>query len=260
MTGACGSGGFGLAAAEIDRRIKAVAIVSMYDIRQAERQGLAAPPGRMRAQKRTSTKSPRKRWAEVDGAERTLIIGTPQASPRLPRPLIDNSTITTALRAVRTRERSRTSDAQMMLFWSYQHLDWISPRPLLFITGDEAHSRISVTTRAAVRPNRRNSHAARFASERRLPPGRSRHVLDERKRFLTARRTRWNLAECRASRITFQPASKTAGAELVALACTVLPARPLASAVMGGTRVARVARFLMPCREGLTALRRESPS
>ena len=212
VTGACGSGGFGLAAAEIDRRIKAVAIVSMYDIRQAERQGLAAPPGRMRAQKRTSTKSPRKRWAEVDGAERTLIIGTPQASPRLPRPLIDNSTITTALRAVRTRERSRTSDAQMMLF------------------------------------------------ERRLPSGRSRHVLDERKRFLTARRTRWNLAECRASRITFQPASKTAGAELVALACTVLPARPLASAVMGGTRVARVARFLMPCREGLTALRRESPS
>ena len=30
----------------------------------------------------------------------------------------------------------------MMLFWSYQHLDWISPRPVLFITGDQAHSRI----------------------------------------------------------------------------------------------------------------------
>jgi uncharacterized protein len=37
---------------------------------------------------------------------------------------------------------SRTSDAQMMLFWSYQHLDWISPRPVLFITGDQAHSRV----------------------------------------------------------------------------------------------------------------------
>jgi len=37
---------------------------------------------------------------------------------------------------------SRTSDAQMMLFWSYQHLDWISPRPVLFITGDQAHARI----------------------------------------------------------------------------------------------------------------------
>jgi hypothetical protein len=37
---------------------------------------------------------------------------------------------------------SRTSDAQMMLFSSYQHLNWISPRPVLVITRDRAHSRI----------------------------------------------------------------------------------------------------------------------
>ena len=36
----------------------------------------------------------------------------------------------------------RTSGAQMMLFWSFENLDWISPRPVLFITGDHAHSRI----------------------------------------------------------------------------------------------------------------------
>ena len=42
VIGVCGSGGFGLAAAEIDPRIKAVATVSMYDIGQAMRQGLAA--------------------------------------------------------------------------------------------------------------------------------------------------------------------------------------------------------------------------
>ena len=30
----------------------------------------------------------------------------------------------------------------MMLFWSYQHLNWISPRPVLFITGDQAHSHV----------------------------------------------------------------------------------------------------------------------
>ena len=41
VIGVCGSGGFGLAAAEIDPRIKAVATVSMYDIGQAKRQGLA---------------------------------------------------------------------------------------------------------------------------------------------------------------------------------------------------------------------------
>ncbi|MCI0539443.1 MAG: hypothetical protein L0Z50_29895 [Verrucomicrobiales bacterium] len=33
----------------------------------------------------------------------------------------------------------RTSDAQMMLFWSFEHLDWISPRPVLFVAGDHAH-------------------------------------------------------------------------------------------------------------------------
>ena len=37
---------------------------------------------------------------------------------------------------------SRTSDAQMSLFWSFQRLNWISSRPVLFITGDQAHSRI----------------------------------------------------------------------------------------------------------------------
>ncbi len=30
----------------------------------------------------------------------------------------------------------------MMLFWSFEHLDWMSPRPVLIITGDRAHSRI----------------------------------------------------------------------------------------------------------------------
>ena len=41
VLGVCGSGSFGLAAAEIDPRIKAVATASMYDIGQAHRQGLA---------------------------------------------------------------------------------------------------------------------------------------------------------------------------------------------------------------------------
>src|SRR5206468_4254244 len=41
VIGVCGSGSFGLAAAETDPRIKAVATVSMYDIGQAKRQGLA---------------------------------------------------------------------------------------------------------------------------------------------------------------------------------------------------------------------------
>src|SRR5215207_6407768 len=78
VIGVCGSGGFGLAAAEIDPRIKAVATIAMYDIGQGTRQGLAetsdqaAFPGRLQ-------QIAAQRWAEVDGAERAMVIGTPEA-------------------------------------------------------------------------------------------------------------------------------------------------------------------------------------
>jgi len=35
-----------------------------------------------------------------------------------------------------------TSAAPMSLFSAFEHLDWISPRPVLLITGDRAHSRL----------------------------------------------------------------------------------------------------------------------
>ena len=145
VIGVCGSGGFGLAAAEIDPRIKAVATVSMYDIGQAKRQGLAADLDD-KALRRSLDEVAAQRWAEVDGAERTLVIGTPQvltsASTAIDREFYDYYRTPRGQHPRSTTAFSRTSDAQMMLFWSYQHLDWISPRPVLFITGDQAHSRI----------------------------------------------------------------------------------------------------------------------
>jgi uncharacterized protein len=39
VIGVCGSGGFAIAAAQVDRRIKAVATVSMYDISRVQRYG-----------------------------------------------------------------------------------------------------------------------------------------------------------------------------------------------------------------------------
>ena len=64
----CGSGGFGLAAAEIDSRIKAVATVSMYDIGQAKRQGLAAAADEAALRKNLDEVAAQ-RWAEVDGGQ-----------------------------------------------------------------------------------------------------------------------------------------------------------------------------------------------
>jgi uncharacterized protein len=145
VIGVCGSGGFGLAAAESDPRIKAVATVSMYDIGQAKRQGLAADTDERMLRKALDDVAAQ-RWAEVDGAERAMVIGTPQAltaaSTAIDREFYDYYRTPRGQHPRSTTAFSRTSDAQMMLFWSYQHLDWISPRPVLFITGDQAHSRI----------------------------------------------------------------------------------------------------------------------
>lgn len=145
VIGVCGSGGFGLAAAEIDARIKAVATVSMYDIGQAKRQGLAENLDKDTL-KKSLEQIAAQRWAEVDGAERAMVIGTPEAitasSSEIDKEFYDYYRTPRGHHPRSTTAMSRTSDAPMMLFWSFEHLDWISPRPVLFITGDHAHSRI----------------------------------------------------------------------------------------------------------------------
>ncbi len=156
VIGVCGSGGFGLAAAETDPRIKAVVTVSMYDIGQATRQGLAENTDGATLRDRLA-KVAAQRWAEVDGAERAMNIGTPERltenSTAIDREFYDYYRTPRGQHPRSTTAFSLTSSAPMSLFWSYQHLDWISPRPVLFITGDKAHSRIF------------SEHAYKLASE-----------------------------------------------------------------------------------------------
>src|SRR5438128_7311078 len=77
VIGVCGSGSFGLSAAETDPCIKAVATVSMYDIGQPKRQGLSGTVDTA-ALKKSLGEIAKQRWAEVDGAAQTMVIGTPQ--------------------------------------------------------------------------------------------------------------------------------------------------------------------------------------
>ena len=145
VIGVCGSGGFSLAAAQIDPRIKAVATVSMYDIGQASRQGLAARLDTAALRKSLQAVAAQ-RWAEVDGAERTMVIGTPQViteeSSEIDREFYDYYRTSRGHHPRSTTAMSFTGNAPMTLFSAFEHLDWISPRPVLFITGDRAHSRI----------------------------------------------------------------------------------------------------------------------
>jgi uncharacterized protein len=145
VIGVCGSGGFSLAAAQVDPRIRAVATVSMYDIGQAARQGLAASLDTAALQQRLLTIAAR-RWAEVDGAERTMVIGTPEAitdrSTEIDREFYDYYRTPRGRHPRSTTAMTLTSSAPMSLFSAFEHLAWISPRPVLFVTGDRAHSRL----------------------------------------------------------------------------------------------------------------------
>lgn len=145
VLGICGSGGFSLAAAQIDPRIRAVATVSMYDIGQANRQGLAASLDR-NALKKSLASIAAQRWAEVDGAERAMVIGTPEvisaAATEIDREFYAYYRTPRGQHPRSTTAMTRIGGAPMMLFSAFEHLDWISPRPVLFITGDRAHSRI----------------------------------------------------------------------------------------------------------------------
>src|SRR5688572_8785512 len=145
VLGVCGSGGFSLAAAQVDPRIKAVATVSMYDIGQAHRQGLADTLNTA-ALRSSLVQIATQRWAEVDGEERAMVIGTPEVltaeSSAIDREFFDYYRTPRGHHPRSTTAMTRTSSAPMMLFSAFEHLDWISPRPVLFITGDHAHSRI----------------------------------------------------------------------------------------------------------------------
>jgi fermentation-respiration switch protein FrsA (DUF1100 family) len=145
VIGICGSGSFSLAAAETDPRIKALATVSMYDIGQAHRQGLAENVDTAVLKKNLAEIS-KQRWAEVDGAERTMVIGTPQnltdQSSDIDKEFFDYYRTPRGQHPRSSTAFWRTSGAQMMLFSSFDHLGWMSPRPVLFVTGDRAHSRL----------------------------------------------------------------------------------------------------------------------
>jgi hypothetical protein len=145
VIGVCGSGGFSLAAAQIDPRIKAVATVSMYDIGQANRQGLAANLDEA-ALRNSLQQIATQRWAEVDGAERAMVIGTPQAltasSTEIDREFYDYYRTPRGHHPRSTTAMSVTTGAPMALFSAFERLEWISPRPVLFITGDRSHSRL----------------------------------------------------------------------------------------------------------------------
>lgn len=148
--GICGSGSFAISAAKIDPRLKAIATVSLYDMGAASRYGLkqALTPEQ---RKQIQVEAAEQRYTEFEGGEPKYTGGTVHK-------LTENSTpverefyefyrtprgeVTPAgASLLTTTHPTLTSNVKFMNFYPFNDIETISPRPLLFITGAEAHSR-----------------------------------------------------------------------------------------------------------------------
>ena len=148
--GICGSGSFAISAAKIDPRLKAIATVSMYDMGTAKRNGLknAVTPEQ---RKQALIEAAEQRYVEFLGGETRYTGGTvheltEQSTPierefyefyRTPRGEYTPWGATPRT----TTHPTLTSEVKFMNFYPFDDIETISPRALLFIAGENAHSR-----------------------------------------------------------------------------------------------------------------------
>ena len=148
--GICGSGSFVISAAKIDPRMKAIATVSMYDMGAANRNGLKHGQT-LEQRKETIAQAAQQRYVEFTGGETLYTSGTvhqldENTHPiqrefydfyRTPRGEYTPASSSKAL----TTHPTLTSNIKFMNFYPFNDIETISPRPMLFITGADAHSR-----------------------------------------------------------------------------------------------------------------------
>ena len=144
VIGICGSGGFALSAAQIDIRIKAVATCSMYDMSSAGRDSMDKE-----TLKTTKEKLALQRWKDAEN-------GYPEYHPFFPEKPLEEppkglDPITMEWMRFYGVKRGHhpnapggfttTSDMALLNFRLLDFIDEISPRSILFIVGDRAHSK-----------------------------------------------------------------------------------------------------------------------
>ena len=141
--GICGGGCYLVSAAQIDPRIKAVATISMYDMGRARRQGVGdvtTYEQRMATLQQIGVQ----RTAEFGGAARRDIRALPEkvdaSTPKYALDFLDYYDTPRGNHPNSTAYYSYTSLAPMMNFFPFAQIETISPRPLLFIVGENAVS------------------------------------------------------------------------------------------------------------------------
>jgi len=148
--GICGSGSFVISAAKIDPRMKAIATVSMYDMGAASRNALKHSLT-LEQRKQIIAEAAEQRYVEFTGGETRYTSGTvhklkDDTHPiqreffdfyRTPRGEFTPKGSSRKL----TTHPTLTSSVKFMNFYPFNDIETISPRPMLFITGENAHSR-----------------------------------------------------------------------------------------------------------------------
>ncbi|UUA72434.1 alpha/beta hydrolase [Cellvibrio sp. QJXJ] len=150
VIGICGSGSFVISAAKIDPRMKAIATVSMYDMGSANRNALNHSQT-LAQRKQIIAAAAEQRYVEFTGGAMQYTSGTVLELTADTHPIqrefydfyrTPRGEFTPAGASAQTTTRpTLTSNIKFMNFYPFNDIDTISPRPMLFITGAEAHSR-----------------------------------------------------------------------------------------------------------------------
>lgn len=150
IIGVCGSGSFVISAAKIDPRMKAVATISMYDMGAASRNALNKSLT-LEQRKKIISDAAEQRYAEYTGGETKYTGGTVHKldadTDPIQREFYDfyrtprGEYTPTGGSPETTTHPTLSSNTKFMNFYPFNDIETISPRPMLFITGDQAHSR-----------------------------------------------------------------------------------------------------------------------
>lgn len=150
VLGICGSGSFAISAAKIDPRMKAIATVSMYDMGDANRNGLRGSTT-IEQRKKALADAAAQRYVEFTGGATKYTSGTVHElnanSSAIEREFYDFYRTSRGEFTPKgstpelTTHPTLTSNVRFMNFYPFEDIETISPRPMLFVTGADAHSR-----------------------------------------------------------------------------------------------------------------------
>lgn len=148
--GICGSGSFVISAAKIDPRMKAIATVSMYDMGAVNRNGLKHSQT-LEQRRAIIAQATQQRNVEFAGGETLYTSGTvhqlDESTHPIQREFYDfyrtpRGEFTPASSSKDlTTHPTLTSNIKFMNFYPLNDIETISPHPMLFIAGADAHSR-----------------------------------------------------------------------------------------------------------------------